>query len=331
MFIDGDVLNKYDGEVTADGLLADINGQELSLKAGENKLDGMTVYYHPDCTGYFRISVDDNILFLQDITDNADIYTSIFDNPYLAAFKKTHDLYGACVHINLFWEFDDDAASRFTKHKRYFNLSMTTDKFRDEFDANSDWLHLSFHAKSEFPDKPYEFTDYERIDGDIKRVKTEIERFAGKRISPPVTTLHWGASNETGVRALYANGYKLLNAEFALMDGKPFVSYYHDVDTVTHCMGRDFWIDHKTGVIFSKYDIVLNHYKAPFDMLKRLEAVSSDPHTGGFLEMLIHEQYFYDDYQSYIPEYGNIILAAAKFAHDTGHTGKFFTDVWKLK
>ncbi|MBQ8310565.1 MAG: hypothetical protein IJX80_06105 [Clostridia bacterium] len=41
-------------------------------------------------------------------------------------------------------------------NRPYFNLSMRTDKFKEEFHANADWLKLSFHAKSEFPPKPYQ-------------------------------------------------------------------------------------------------------------------------------------------------------------------------------
>ena len=48
----------------------------------------------------FRISSDDNILFLKDLSEGD--YKSIFDHPYLAVYKKAHDLFGAKVHLNLF-------------------------------------------------------------------------------------------------------------------------------------------------------------------------------------------------------------------------------------
>ena len=32
---------------------------------------------------------------------------------------------------------------------------MMTDRFKEEFKANSDWLKLAFHANSELPDKPF--------------------------------------------------------------------------------------------------------------------------------------------------------------------------------
>ena len=51
-------------------------------KPGEEK--SIVVYYLPNASDKYRISVDDNILFLQDLTKNQEKYTSIFDNPYLA-------------------------------------------------------------------------------------------------------------------------------------------------------------------------------------------------------------------------------------------------------
>lgn len=292
---------------------------------------GIKVYYYGNRTGFYRLSIDDSILFLLDINENKDVYQSVFENPFLALLKKAHDLYGAQVHINLFYEYNNLAMRCFQKHRDYFNLSMMTDKFKNEFMHHSDWLHFSFHARSEFPDKPYENTLYNRIDSDIKLVRSEIERFAGCSISPPVTTLHWGASNETGVRALRANGYKLLNGEFdESPDGKSFVSYHYPAEFTRHIRQRDFWKDNNLDIIFSKYDIVLNKFKQTDKMLTELKKIKSNPHTGGFMELLTHEQYYYDDYQSYIPEYSNIVLAACKFLTESGYRGMFFTDLWNL-
>ena len=71
--------------------------------SGENV--NIAVFKLDDVVGKYRVSSDDNILFLQDLTKNKDVYKSIFENPYLAVYKKAHDLYGAKVHLNLFYEF----------------------------------------------------------------------------------------------------------------------------------------------------------------------------------------------------------------------------------
>lgn len=362
--IDGDCLNIYDGiyfensltfsvTVECDTGSVCINGIKCVAESGnrytakitisesvnfitaENtesgEVAGIKIYYYGNCINLYRISVDDSILFLKDINDHKDIYNTVFENPLLALFKKAQELYDAKVHINLFYEYNDTAMQCFQKHKQYFNLSMMTDKFKDEFIQNSGWLHFSFHSRSEFPDRPYENTSYERIETDIKLVKAEIQRFAGDEISPPVTTLHWGSSNETGVRALRANGYKLLNGEFdETPDGKSFVSYHYSAEFTRHVRFRDFWKDNGLDVIFSKYDAVLNKYKHISDIIPVIEKIKLNPHIGGFMELLTHEQYFYDDYQSYIPEYSDILLAVCRYVFENGYKGMFFTDLWNL-
>lgn len=321
------INNRYSAQIALDSGINFITVE--NTETGE--VDGIKVYYYGNRTDYYRLSIDDSIMFLMDINENKNIYRSIFENPFLAFLKKAHELYNARIHINLFYEYNDISMLCFKKHKTPFNLSMMTDKFKKEFIHHSDWLHFSFHAKSEFPDRPYENTSYKRIENDIKLVKTEIERFAGANISPPVTTLHWGASNETGVRALRANGYKLLNGEFGESpDGKSFVSYHYPSEFARHVCKRDFWKDYELDVIFSKYDIVLNKFNTTDEMISELKKIKSDPHTGGFIELLTHEQYFYDDYKSYIPEYSNILLNACEFLTESGYQGMFFTDFWNF-
>ena len=50
----------------------------------------------------FCFTVDDNIRFLKDLTEQK--YTSIFDHPYLAMYKRLHDAFGLKVQLNLFYQ-----------------------------------------------------------------------------------------------------------------------------------------------------------------------------------------------------------------------------------
>lgn len=360
--IDGDCMNIHDGEmkngyltipvkvcapVGADIAInekkAEFDGtyyvSEVPLKTyrttiiADNRTDGtqttIAVYKLEDCIGKFRISVDDNILFLADLTRNQDRYTSLFDNPFLKAYKKAHDLYGTKVHINLYYEYMDAEEDRatFSAERPYFNLTMMTDKYKQEWKENADWLKLSFHARSNYPDKPYENTDYARIDEDITLVHREILRFAGPDSLSPVTTLHWGASNETGVRVLRSHGYKGLNGYFTLSaNGEKSVSYCYPIPLVKHIDTRDFWVDNVENVVCSKTDMVLNCYKLE-EIEPKLEEICADPHKAGFVELLIHEQYFYEDYTAYIPEYEEILLTASRFLTERGYQGALMHEV----
>ena len=42
---------------------------------------------------------------------------------------------------------------------------------------------------------------------------------------------------------------------------------------------------------------------------------------------MIHEQYFYEDYEYYIPEFKEIVLTACKWAKDNGYKGYFMGDL----
>jgi len=355
--IDGDCLNSRDGEIRDSVLYINVkvsaeSGRRISvnqitledndgiysglvplgegknlLTLSENREAGASVLVHnfTPTEKKYRISVDDNILFLRDITKNKDIYTSIFDNPYLAMYKKAHELYSACVQLNLFYETDD--MPRFYDKGEYFNLSMMTDKFKDEFEKNSSWLRLSFHARAEHPDKPYINASAEEIYADAARVNCEIIRFAGRKALSSTTTVHYGEATEDGTIALRRLGYSTLAGYFEISKkGVPSVAYYYDNDLIRHVGARDFWRNNKTGILHSRIDLVLNtiSYDVLFD---KLEAIYADPHRSGFIELMIHEQYFYPEYKNYIPLFSSLVLDAARWVHEHGYTGTFIEDM----
>ena len=129
---DGDCLNNRDGEeregmlfvpaavcapagarIEINEILAEFDGKaytaRVPLRCGRtsltavNRADGtrttVAVWRLKGAEGGYRLSSDDNILFLQNITENKDRYASLFDDPYLAVYKKAHDLAGAKVLI----------------------------------------------------------------------------------------------------------------------------------------------------------------------------------------------------------------------------------------
>jgi hypothetical protein len=275
----------------------------------------------------YRISVDDGILFLQDIAKNQSVYKSIFENPFLAVFKKAHDLYGTKVHINIYYEYTDECMKFFGKHKDHFNLSMAPDKYKEEFKANSAWLRFSFHARADCPDNPYIDTTMKRMDDDIDLVHREIVRFIGKDSLSNVTSLHFGASNIGGTRTLRNNGYKGINDYFELdSEGNPWVAYHYPKEVVENFANRDFWVDTVENIVCAKTDLVLNLFKLP-EIVPQLEKIKSNPHISGFIELIIHEQYFYEDYVNHIPEYANIVLTAAEWAYKNGYEPSFLSEV----
>lgn len=357
-FIDGDCLNDRDGKLVGEALrvnlslsappsceifigeikaietelgiysaAVDLIGYRNSVTA-RNETSGeeikITLFRMPkESVNSFRISSDDNIIFLKDLTEKN--YKSIFENPYLAVYKKAHDLYGAKVHLNLFYEIDEVERSKFTPSLEYFNLTMVTDRYKEEFIKNSDWLKLAFHSNSDSPPRPYENADAKTITEDYLKIYREIERFAGRSSISDSTTVHYGSGNRECIRALRSLGLRSLTGYFTLREGKPRVSYYLEKELVEHFEGRDFWVDTKENMIYARIDRVLNEFPNE-ENLKYLDALTNDPHRGGFISIMIHEQYFYKAYAKHLPDFEARVLDAAKLLYERGYKGMLMTD-----
>lgn len=273
----------------------------------------------------FRLSSDDNIRFLKELTEGD--YESIFDHPYLAVYKKAHDIYGAKVHINIHYAFCDKSRARFSDNHSYFDLSMMTDRYKDEFIANSDWLKLAFHSKAEFPDKPYKYADRKTVRDDCTAICREICRFAGKECISNTTTVHWGEGNREVIRELRSMGFTSLTGYFKRnSNGEPVVSYYVDGDELDRLDGRDFWMDTKEDMIFGRIDRVLNVGRLE-SVLADVKAVTEHPHRGGFVSIMIHEQYFYPDYPHHQPDFCEKVESAVKYLTECGRKSVYLEEL----
>lgn len=360
--LDGDFVNSRDGQwqdtilwidvlvesdsaaVTVDGIPADFDcalgcykaripltgyRNRITAKAEGQESSILVFVMAEEHLKKYRLSSDDNIRFLQELTYGS--YASLFDHPYLAVYKKAHDLYGAKVHLNLFYAFDDTARGRFSDEPGYFDLSMMTDRYKEEFIANSHWLKLAFHSQAEYPNCPYKEADGKTVQQDCIAVCREICRFAGKECISNSTTIHWGEANREVVRALRALGFTSLTGYFTRRpNGAPIVSYYADPETVDHVGARDFWMDTKEDMIFGRIDCVLN--ESPLEnVLQQVTAAADDPHRGGFVSIMIHEQYFYPGYLRYRPDFEALVLESCKILAERGYTGAHISEVTRQR
>lgn len=294
-------LNQYENSIEA-----------LNSKTGEKSR--ISVGLLKNFLGHYRLSIDDNIWFLRDIQQNSATYTSLFDNPYLGFLKGVNQQYGTKVHLNIFFETEG------------FNLSEMTDKFKSEWKDNADWLKLSFHAKGEFPDRPYINADYEQVKADCDQIVSEIKRFAGEEVMTSVTTIHWGEATAAGSKAMRDAGYRGQLGYFNVDDDNAPVSYYLDVEQRRHMKKRFIWRDNQQEVIFIRSSIVLDTTKLE-DIVPSLD--SYEKNSGKkppYVDFLIHEQYYYPFYQAYQPDYKEKILTAVQWATDQGYTPAFLSD-----
>lgn len=87
---------------------------------------------------YVHFSIDDVYLWLKELHDSKEAYTSMFQHPKFSTLKSLHDEYGAVITLNCFY----------TDGETAWSLDDMTLKYKQEFTANANWLRLAFHARS---------------------------------------------------------------------------------------------------------------------------------------------------------------------------------------
>lgn len=267
----------------------------------------------------YRLSVDDNIRFLENLAKHPE-YTSIFEDPFLNMHRRLHETYGTKTHFNLFFQSEDGS----------FDLTQVPDRFKQEWTANADWMRLSFHARSEFPAWPYLNAGYEQVYRDCEQVHREILRFAGPKVLGPVTTVHFAELTREGAKALQDLGIKMLLGDFSYNSrGERYLDYYLDADQFeavrTHC----FYRDKASGMQFCCCDIVLDCFK-PEDIGAELDRQAALHPGRRFVDILIHEQYFYEDYKNYRPYYQELIETGIRWCTRQGYEPVHVTDMIEL-
>jgi hypothetical protein len=343
--VDGDMLCSYDGLVTRSGLKTKVtllgppglnvtvNGIQVDYQGGQyhtevllkeyrNNIEVMdvssddkqsvVVFWLKNYADKYRLSLDDNIWFLQDISTHAGVYRSIFENPYLGFLKQVHDTYGTKIHINIYYQTEE------------FNLSHLTDRYKGEWKDQANWLRMSFHALQNDPDKPYKYAGYDIVKKDCELVKEQIRRFAGEELMGPVTTLHWGEATVEGCRALRDSGYTALAGYFNVNHPEP-VSYYLQGEQLMQASNRYIWRDNLEGIIFARMAIVIN--TLPLDQIvPYLDKLRSNSHKPPYADMMIHEQYFYPFYSAYQPDYREKVMTSVKWAVEKGYKPAFLSE-----
>lgn len=244
----------------------------------------------------YGFEVDDNIFFYRDIARKK--YKSVFDCFYLQGLRDLNRKYGTRFVLNTYFtdglEYTD---------KPEFDLTQFPDRYKSEWQDNSDWLRLTFHAYSNKPDRPYQYASPEKIISDMNKVSAEIRRFAGDQTYTPPTIIHWGMVQPSAYKPLADKGVKILRGYFTkTASGRYDVN--HNVDEIRseYLSRHDALKDFDSGIVFGKVDMVCN--STPLDQIESvLEEVYEDDNRAEIMDLMTHEQYFWPFYVSYIPEH----------------------------
>jgi hypothetical protein len=298
--------------------------------------------------------IDDVIWLMRDLTRQKP--KSLFDNGFLAVLKKAHEEYSLKVQLNLFYStspfYGDDS----------FTLAEMTDEYKSEWEQNSDWLKLAFHAYAEFPIFPYVNSPYDEVSSHYKLITREIKRFAGEKSLAVGVVPHFAPTSREGIMALKDCGVKITYATYG--EKRPAAEDLSDVpkafrerisqnrqpetmlftrryenkvvdNTIcgyNHITDKQYEaifdntktvLDEKTGMRFkNSAQLVLNSTKL-IDLEAELKKITSRE----FIIIGNHEQYFYSDYSYYQPDYAEKILTMAKLLKAEGYSYIFMEEL----
>ena len=301
---------------------------------------------------YFYI--DDVIWVFRDLTRLKP--ASLFDNPFMAMLKKAHDENGLKVQLNVFYRTD------FYYGDDEFSLADMTDAYKAEWEAAADWLKLGFHSKQEFPDYPYVNASYEDVKSNFDAIKKEICRFAGPESFAYATVTHWLPMSKEGCRALRDSGIKIMtvssgdkqpyngdsfslpygHAGRLLQNRKPETGVFsrgtrdvaidRSICGYNHLPGEvvdpmkytlDAYLDEEIGIYFKKFcNSVCLNLCTQENIKDDLNAVLGQEYIG----YATHEQYFYEDYYAYQPDYAQKLYLASEILNKAGYTHFFMEE-----
>ncbi|MGI6571888.1 MAG: hypothetical protein ACOX19_00335 [Fermentimonas sp.] len=316
------VLAQRDGtRFVAEVMIHDI---ETEITAVSNSLFGkdqhtIRILWHKKSFPRYGFEIDDNIYFLRDIARKRP--KSLFDCFYLKGLRDIHRKYGTKVLLNLFYT-DQSLYS----NEAEFTLDQFPNRYKKEWADNADWLKLTFHAYSEFPDRPYQEAPVDKIINDIQQVSEQICRFAGEETFTPPTIVHWGMTNQQAFKPMHDLGVRVLRGYFTKnSQGVWDVNQNMDDIRSEYINRHDALKDFNSGIVFSKADMVLNN--TPIDeIVPILESLKSDALQAEIMDIMTHEQYFWPFYVNYVPDHFDRLDRAIRWVTDNGYKPVFWND-----
>ena len=328
------ICDSAEGTVKVNGVTAERYGMEFScevtLKDVFNTIEAeladeygtmtrtLKVVYDKNSFLRYDFFIDDNIFFLTDIARERP--AKLFDHFYLKALKNMHDKYDACFTLNTF----------FANNHEPFDLTQVPDCYKSEFIDNSDWLRLSFHSYSEFPDRPYQNTNAEKLAADYDLVYNEICRFAGKEAFIVPEVLHWAMARPSTFGELRKRGVRIMEGQFVsprtgLNDNSgddriTDVGYYRNINDAIYLEENRYLYDFRYQLLFVRSDCTCNLTSCE-DIAEKLGAIQRDT-----IGVATHEQYTFPRYFNYLPDHLDRIETAVRTLHERGYKSVFFSE-----
>lgn len=286
----------------------------ICRQGGTERIIRTRPIWHKTSFPRFTFQIDDCGFFLRDLCQQRP--KRLLDHFFLANLKKIHRDFGTKVVLNCFY----------SPQQLDFDMSMMPNVYKSEFEKNADWLRLTFHSKTEFPNDPYLAATPEKLIADYDEVMTELRRFAGCAAIPTSCT-HFANMVPEAWKPMYSRGTRYLCLEPSRTRGRMWCSYQVPQDVFEYVLDHEAWKDFNSGLIFMKTDIIINNV-ALNDIVPSLQKVWDLKAEREVLGLLTHEQYCWKDYKRYLPDHFERIAAACRFAVEHGHKPIWHLDTY---
>ena len=234
-----------------------------------------------------------------------------------------HEKYDQKICLNCFYE---------DCHHKGFNLSQMPDCYKAEFEDNADWLRLAFHARGEFPDRPYQNCTPDVLAADYDLVMNELVRFAGSAYIPaPVS--HWAIARPESLKVLTDRGMRACYGQFC--DPRTAVGdtgsnaetvcdigYFRNASEALYLQKNHLMYNFRHNLCFHTAECVCN-LSTKEEIRAALADLVNDP-VREVGNVMSHEQYAFKDYFNYEPDIFDRLETACSYLHENGYRSVFF-------
>ena len=273
----------------------------------------------------YAVRIDDNSFFFTDLARGD--FGSIFDHFYLKNLKRLHEKYGSKFILKCFFENAHDP--------EHCTLEQVPGRYRDEFDAASEWLHLAFHARAEFPDRPYQHCTKERLARDYDETCAQLRRIAGERAVTPPTNVHWAMLEPANFAVLRERGLKILTSGGFLANrivvegrveqldqGACDIGFFYEQDVARYLLEKRCFYDPDHDLFLSRTFFCFN-IDTPAEIEQKIRAEDAK-NACDILESVGHEQYAWPAYAMHLPDYFDRLETACRVPAELGYKPVFF-------
>ena len=281
------------------------------------------VIYDRDSFPRYNFFTDDNSFFWTEIVKTRP--RSIFDQFYLKFLQKMHREYGTKFTLNLFFRNDHEPCL----------LSEMPDTYKGEFADNADWLKMSWHAYSEFPDRPYQNATADKLASDYDLIKSEVCRFAGEASFIPPIAAHWSMIRPDGMEELVKRGVRVMTSQFinpktSLSEKQRSahlcdIGFFQNLRECLYLEKEQMLYSFAQNLLYLHGMLICNYWK-PAEIIEILNEVKRNSLHHEVLSLETHEQYSFPKYFNYLPDHLERMESSIRWATENGYKPVFFAE-----